>query len=123
MIHINALLALAAALLWGGGDFCGGMGVGAASSESISPSGMTERKAKATADRQARATADRKERATAERRAGATADSAAGGKLGAALRVVMLSNVSSFAVLVGIVLLRHEPMPHGRLLAWALLGG
>ncbi|MEO7028949.1 MAG: DMT family transporter [Acidobacteriaceae bacterium] len=35
----------------------------------------------------------------------------------------MLSNVSSFAVLVGIVLLRHEPMPHGRLLAWALLGG
>jgi drug/metabolite transporter (DMT)-like permease len=76
MIHLNALLALAAALLWGGGDFSGGMGVGAA-----------------------------------------------GGKTGAALRVVMLSHISSFSVLLAIVLLRHEPMPHGALLAWGLLGG
>jgi drug/metabolite transporter (DMT)-like permease len=76
MIHLNALLALAAALLWGGGDFSGGMGVGAA-----------------------------------------------GGKTGSALRVVMLSHISSFSVLLAIVLLRHEPMPHGALLAWALLGG
>jgi len=76
MIHLNALLALAAALLWGGGDFSGGMGVGAA-----------------------------------------------GGKTGSALRVVMLSHISSFSVLLAIVLLRHEPMPHGVLLAWALLGG
>ena len=27
MLHGNALLALAAAALWGGSDFCGGMGV------------------------------------------------------------------------------------------------
>lgn len=76
MIHLNALLALAAALLWGGGDFSGGMGVGAA-----------------------------------------------GGKTGSALRVVMLSHISSFSVLLAIVLLRREPMPHGALLAWGLLGG
>jgi drug/metabolite transporter (DMT)-like permease len=76
MIHLNALLALAAALLWGGGDFSGGMGVGAA-----------------------------------------------GGKTGSALRVVMLSHISSFSVLLAIVLLRREPMPHGALLAWGLLAG
>jgi len=76
MIHLNALLALAAALLWGGADFSGGMGVGAA-----------------------------------------------GGKTGSALRVVMLSHISSFSVLLAIVLLRREPMPHGALLAWGLLAG
>ncbi|HEY5331883.1 MAG TPA: EamA family transporter [Acidobacteriaceae bacterium] len=76
MIHLNALLALAAALLWGGADFSGGMGVGAA-----------------------------------------------GGKIGSALRVVMLSHISSFSVLLAIVLLRREPMPHGALLAWGLLAG
>ncbi len=76
MIPLNALLALAAALLWGGADFSGGMGVGAA-----------------------------------------------GGKTGAALRVVMLSHISSFAVLLAIVLLRREPLPHGALLAWGLLAG
>jgi drug/metabolite transporter (DMT)-like permease len=76
MIQNNALMALGAALLWGGGDFSGGMGVGAA-----------------------------------------------GGRTGAALRVVMLSHVSSFSVLLLIVLLLHEGMPHGRLLLWALLGG
>ena len=53
MIQNNALMALGAALLWGGGDFSGGMGVGAA-----------------------------------------------GGKTGAALRVVMLSHISSFSVLL-----------------------
>jgi len=76
MIHLNALLALASALLWGGADFSGGMGVGAA-----------------------------------------------GGKTGSALRVVMLSHISSFSVLLAIVLLRHDPMPHGVLLAWGLLAG
>jgi drug/metabolite transporter (DMT)-like permease len=76
MIHFNALIALAAAVLWGGGDFSGGMGVGAA-----------------------------------------------GGKIGSALRVVLLSHISSFAVLLTIVLLRHEGMPHGKLLAWGLLAG
>jgi drug/metabolite transporter (DMT)-like permease len=76
MIHFNALLALASAVLWGGGDFSGGMGVGAA-----------------------------------------------GGKTGSALRVVMLSHISSFAVLLMIVLLRHEGMPHGALLGWGLLAG
>lgn len=76
MIQNNALLALGSAVLWGGADFSGGMGVGAA-----------------------------------------------GGKTGAALRVVMLSHVSSLAVLLAIVLLRHEGMPHGRLLLWGLLAG
>lgn len=76
MMHINALLALSAAVLWGGGDFSGGMGVGAA-----------------------------------------------GGKTGSALRVVMLSNISSFAVLLVIVVLRHEGVPHGALLGWGLLAG
>jgi drug/metabolite transporter (DMT)-like permease len=76
MIHLNALLALASALLWGGADFSGGMGVGAA-----------------------------------------------GGKTGSALRVVLLSHISSFSVLLAIVLMRHEPMPHGPLLAWSLLAG
>ena len=76
MIPANALLALGAAVLWGGGDFSGGMGVGAA-----------------------------------------------GGKTGAALRVVMLSHISSFAVLLVIILLRHEGLPHGGPLAWSLLAG
>jgi drug/metabolite transporter (DMT)-like permease len=76
MIHVNALLALAAALLWGGADFSGGMGVGAA-----------------------------------------------GGKTGAALRVVLLSHISSLAVLLAIILVRHEGLPHGALLAWGLLAG
>ncbi|HZL25032.1 MAG TPA: transporter, partial [Acidobacteriaceae bacterium] len=84
MIHLNALLALAAALLWGGADFSGGMGVGAAGG----PSG-----------------------------------SEAGNQTGSALRVVMLSHISSFSVLLAIVLLRREPMPHGALLAWGLLAG
>lgn len=48
---------------------------------------------------------------------------AAGGKTGSALRVVMLSHISSFSVLLAIVLLRHEPMPHGALLGWSLLAG
>jgi drug/metabolite transporter (DMT)-like permease len=76
MIQGNALLALASATLWGGGDFSGGMGV-----------------------------------------------SAAGGRTGSALRVVMLSNISSLSVLLLIVLLRHESLPHGALLGWGLLGG
>lgn len=76
MIPANAGLALLAALLWGGADFSGGMGVGAA-----------------------------------------------GGKTLAALRVVMLSHLSSLTVLLTVVLLRHEPMPHGALLGWGLLAG
>lgn len=84
MIHINALMALAAAVLWGGGDFSGGMGVGAASEKTGSKPGS---------------------------------------QILSALRVVMVSYISSFAVLVAIILLRHEGLPHGRLLAWALLGG
>lgn len=69
-------MALLAALLWGGADFAGGIGVGAA-----------------------------------------------GGKTLPALRVVMLSHASSLAVLLAIVLWRHEPMPHGALLGWGLLAG
>ncbi len=72
----NALTALGSAALWGGGDFSGGMGVGAA-----------------------------------------------GGNTGAALRVVILSHISSFAVLLAIVLARGEGVPHGALLAWGLLAG
>lgn len=76
MIYGNVLEALSSAVLWGGGDFSGGMAV-----------------------------------------------KAAGGKTGNALRVVMLSHISSFSVLLAVVLLRHKPMPHGALLAWGLLAG
>ena len=76
MLQMNAVLALLAAVLWGGGDFSGGMGV-----------------------------------------------RHAGGTTGSALRVVLLSHITSFAVLMCAVLLRHEPMPHGALLRWGLLGG
>jgi drug/metabolite transporter (DMT)-like permease len=72
----NALLALASALLWGGGDFSGGMGV-----------------------------------------------KDAGGGVRAALRVVLLSHVTSFSVLVTIAMLRDDPFPHGALLAWGLTAG
>jgi drug/metabolite transporter (DMT)-like permease len=72
----NALLALAAALLWGGGDFSGGMGV-----------------------------------------------KDAGGSVRAALRVVLLSHISSFSVLVAVARLRGDPFPHGALLAWGLCAG
>ena len=75
-IQSNALVALAAAVAWGGGDFAGGMGV-----------------------------------------------KAAGGSLRAALRVILLSHFTSFAVLAAIILLRHEPMPHGALLGWSLFAG
>ncbi|HEY4379450.1 MAG TPA: EamA family transporter [Acidobacteriaceae bacterium] len=72
----NALFALSAAVLWGGGDFSGGMGV-----------------------------------------------KSAGGGLQAALRVVLLSHITSFTVLVGIALLRHDVFPHGVLLAWGIAAG
>lgn len=76
LLRGNALLALAAAAVWGGGDFSGGMGV-----------------------------------------------KAAGGSVRAALRVVMLSHVTSFAVLVAIARVRGDVFPHGALLAWALAAG
>jgi uncharacterized membrane protein len=72
----NALFALAAAVLWGGGDFTGGMGV-----------------------------------------------KSAGGDLRAALRVVLLSHVTSFTVLVAVARLRGDPFPHGALLVWGLAAG
>lgn len=72
----NALFALAAAVLWGGGDFSGGMGV-----------------------------------------------KSAGGSVGAALRVVLLSHVTSFAVLVAIARMRGDVFPHGALLLWGLAAG
>ena len=72
----NSLFGLAAAALWGGGDFSGGMGV-----------------------------------------------KNAGGSLHAALRVVLLSHVTSFTVLVTIALLRRDAFPHGALLAWAIGAG
>jgi len=72
----NALLALASAVLWGGGDFAGGMGV-----------------------------------------------KDAGGSVGAALRVVLLSHVTSFSVLLAVARLRGDAFPHGALLAWGLGAG
>ena len=63
-------------LLWGGGDFSGGMGV-----------------------------------------------KHAGGSLRAALRVVLLSHLASFTVLVAIAKLRGDAFPHGALLAWGVCGG
>jgi len=69
----NVLLALAAALLWGGGDFSGGMGV-----------------------------------------------KTVGGTIGGALRIVLLSHLTSFSVLLGIAWLRGDVFPHGAVLAWGL---
>ncbi len=75
-VHGNALLALASAATWGGGDFSGGMGV-----------------------------------------------KAAGGSTRAALRFILLSHLASLSVLMVILWLRHEPIPHGALLGWGLLAG
>jgi uncharacterized membrane protein len=76
LLRGNALLALAAAVSWGGGDFSGGMGV-----------------------------------------------KSAGGGLRAALRVVLLSHIASFAVLVAIAQVRGDVFPHGALLAWGAAAG
>ena len=75
-VQSNALLALAAAAAWGGGDFSGGMGV-----------------------------------------------KTAGGSTRAALRFILLSHFVSLSVLVAILWLRHEPLPHGPLMSWGLLAG
>lgn len=72
----NALLGLAAAALWGVGDFSGGMGV--------------------------------KE---------------GGGATRAALRVVVLSHLTSLTVLLVIATARGDAFPHGRVLAWGLAAG
>ena len=76
LLRGNALFALAAAVLWGGGDFSGGMGV-----------------------------------------------KSAGGGVRAALRVVMLSHITSFVVLVAIARVRGDVFPHGALLAWSVAAG
>jgi drug/metabolite transporter (DMT)-like permease len=76
LLHGNALLALAAAVLWGGGDFSGGMGA-----------------------------------------------KHAGGRMGGALRVVLLSHATSLSVLLAIVWLRGDQFPHGAALAWGLTAG
>jgi drug/metabolite transporter (DMT)-like permease len=47
----------------------------------------------------------------------------AGGGLRAALRFVMLSNVTSFAVLIAVARLRGDAFPHGALLAWGVASG
>ncbi len=75
-LQANVLMALASALLWGGADFSGGMGV-----------------------------------------------KRAGGTLGAALRVVLISHATSFAVLLTYLLVRGLPMPHGAPLVWGLCAG
>jgi drug/metabolite transporter (DMT)-like permease len=72
----NILLALTAALLWGGGDFSGGMGV-----------------------------------------------KTVGGTIGGALRIVVLSHVTSFAVLMAFGLSHSTPFPHGAALAWGVAAG
>ncbi|MGP8261156.1 MAG: DMT family transporter [Acidobacteriaceae bacterium] len=47
----------------------------------------------------------------------------AGGSLGAALRVVLLSHATSFAVLLALAHLRGDATPHGTLLAWGIAAG
>ncbi len=76
LIQGNVLLALAAALMWGGGDFSGGMGV-----------------------------------------------KTVGGSIGGALRVVLLSHLSSFTVLLIVAHLQGSPFPHGAVLAWGVAAG
>jgi drug/metabolite transporter (DMT)-like permease len=76
LLHGNALLALAAAVLWGGGDFSGGMGA-----------------------------------------------KHAGGTMGAALRVILLSHVASFSVLLVVAWMRGDAFPHGAPLVWGIGAG
>ena len=76
LLQGNALLALGAAVLWGGGDFSGGMGV-----------------------------------------------KHAGENLRGALRVVLLSHVMSFSVLLVLVWARGDAFLHGALLAWGIGSG
>jgi drug/metabolite transporter (DMT)-like permease len=47
----------------------------------------------------------------------------AGGGVGAALRVVLLSHMTSFSVLLIAAFALGDPFPHGRLLAWGLAAG
>jgi drug/metabolite transporter (DMT)-like permease len=47
----------------------------------------------------------------------------AGGSVGAALRVVLLSHITSFIVLVAIAKVRGDAFPHGALLAWGVAAG
>jgi drug/metabolite transporter (DMT)-like permease len=76
LLHGNALLALAAAVLWGGGDFSGGMGA-----------------------------------------------KHSGGRMGGALRVILLSHAASFCVLVTVAKLHGDAFPRGAALAWGLTAG
>jgi drug/metabolite transporter (DMT)-like permease len=76
MLPAGPLLALAAAILWGAGDFSGGMGV-----------------------------------------------KHAGGTMRSALRVVLLSHITSFTVLLLAASLRGDPFPHGAPLAWGITAG
>lgn len=46
-----------------------------------------------------------------------------GGSLRGALRVVLLSHISSFTVLVVVAMLRGDVFPHGALLAWGIGAG
>jgi drug/metabolite transporter (DMT)-like permease len=48
---------------------------------------------------------------------------AAGGSTRAALRFILLSHLSSLAVLTIVLWLRHQPIPHGALLGWGLSAG
>jgi drug/metabolite transporter (DMT)-like permease len=76
LLQGNILLALAAALVWGGGDFSGGMGV-----------------------------------------------KTLGGTVGGALRLVLLSHLTSFTVLMIVGALSPAPFPHGTILLWGLAAG
>jgi drug/metabolite transporter (DMT)-like permease len=76
LLQGNTLLALASALLWGGGDFSGGMGV-----------------------------------------------KTVGGSAGGALRIVVMSHLTSFAVLASFIYFLGMPVPHGTVLAWGLVAG
>ena len=76
LLQGNVLLALSAALLWGGGDFSGGMGV-----------------------------------------------KTVGGSVGGALRIVLLSHLTSLTVLTVLSYLRAPHLPHGAILAWGIGAG
>ena len=78
-ISLSPVFALLSAVLWGMGDFSGGMGVKSAKT------GVNQ--------------------------------------TGAALRVVLFSHLTSLAVLLAVVVLRHDPFPHGLPLAAGLIAG
>jgi len=55
--------------------------------------------------------------------AGGMASKVAGGSLRPTLKVIIVAHLSSFMLLAGFAVLRHDPLLHGAALVWALVAG